>query len=181
LDLQHLAALAQLRTDASATFLAGVLQVASLELLPPLAEVCVAWEALGRRDHELENDPARPPSQTSQADAEVLRVLREARCLEQWLLVDEWLPTTGRIRGRTAADPAIMLGTQNIARQAHRISGMLTEKRSESEKGSSSHVGGKDYDYQLSVLRRGLEGELAALLQQLHRAYGAGAAMNKRV
>ena len=169
LDRQHQAAFTQLRTDASATFLAGVLHVANLDLLPSLAELYAAWDTLGHREHDLENDPARPPSQTSQGDADALRVVREARCLEQWLLVDDWLPKTGRVRGRAANDPSITLGTQNIVMAASRISGMLKEKRQEIDGGSSSQVaiGGmlsKDYDYQLLVFRRGLEGELANLM-----------------
>ena len=137
-----------------ALFLATSLNVNDLGLLAPLERARVAWEAINVRLDAL--------TSTSHA----VGAVREALKLEQWLLADEWLSLTGRIRGGPE-NLMITLRRESLADRARDLAGALLAEASE-------NVG------HIEFLHQTLVSELNTMLQMLHGAFGAGDAMNRR-
>ena len=137
-----------------AMFLATSLNVNDLGLLAPLERTRVAWEAISVRLDAF-------TSTAYEAQA-----VREAMKLEQWLLADEWLSLTGRVRGGPD-DLMITLRRESLADRTRDLVGVLVAEASE-------NVGHTEFLHQTLV------SELNTMLQMLHGAFGAGDAMNKR-
>ena len=137
-----------------AMFLATSLNVNDLGLLAPLERTRVAWEAISVRLEAF----------TSTANE--ARAVREAMKLEQWLLADEWLSLTGRVRGGPD-DLMITLRRESLADRTRDLVGVLLAEVSE-------NVGHTKFLHQTLV------SELNTMLLMLHGAFGAGDAMNKR-
>ena len=143
-----------------AMFLATSLNVNDLGLLAPLERTRVAWEAISVRLEAFIEGVWEPPS------ANEGRAVQEAMKLEQWLLVDEWLSLTGRVRGGPD-DLMITLRRESLADRMHNLEGVLLAE-------APDNVGHTEFLHQTLV------SELNTMLQMLHGAFGAGDAMNKR-
>ena len=159
-----------------AVFLAASLNIADVDLLVPLADACVAWEAI---DASLKAFT----SSVDEADANSLVVrqaVQEAMRLEQWLLADECLSRTPRVRGQDVPH-LIALRRQQLSRLTGEVRPLLAEITKDKVEGSSSSSSSSvTPQYRLHTLHTELVSVLNELLQMLHNLFGAGAAMNGR-
>tara|TARA_B100000795_G_scaffold203438_1_gene157074 strand:- start:46 stop:852 length:807 start_codon:yes stop_codon:yes gene_type:complete len=162
-----------------AVFLAASLNVADVDLLVPLADAGVAWEAI---DESLKAFT----SSVDEAEATSLGVrqtVQEAMRLEQWLLADEWLSRTPRVRGQDV--PLITIRTQQLSRltspaSLRVISCLLAEITKFELEGDHQMQLLAIPQHRLHTLHTELVSVLEDLLQMLHNLFGAGAAMNGR-
>jgi len=106
---------------------------------------------------------------------EVLRTTREALRLQQWLLADDWISSTGRVRSQ--AVPMIDVLRNELGDHVLSLSIELHKVAKERVEGSSSDATATPRILDLS---KALQADLHDLLEQLHAVFGAGAAMNNR-
>ena len=120
----------------------------------------------------------------SDVEVESVRAVQEATRLECWLLVDDWLSLTGRVRRRTD-DPMIDMRRGSVVVHVQKLNRLLDglHRPGDSEwySGGSSSTSDNAIDWgkiqsRLNMLRT----DLGELLQLLHGAFGVGAAMNNR-
>jgi hypothetical protein len=168
------AELRQLSTHVAALFVATSLNLNRLNLLLELERTRLAWQDIQKRLKQM----ARIKAALSEGFPQVLQTIQEAMRLQQWLLVDEWLSRTGRVRTQDInmiAMRRLKMGDLVLA-----LSAKLVEAAKERGAGSSSNSKRTTATPMICDQHKWLAAHLHELLQQFHAAFGAGAAMNNR-
>ena len=176
---QEAAIVAAGRAHVGALFLAASLNVANVDLLAPLADASVAWDAI---DASLKAF-TRSADEAEATSLGMRQAVQEAMRLEQWLLADEWLSRTPRVRGQDV--PLITIRTQQLSRltspaSLRVISCLLAEITKFELEGDHQMQLLAIPQHRLHTLHTELVSVLEDLLQMLHNLFGAGAAMNGR-
>ena len=173
---QEAAIVAAGRAHVGALFLAASLNVADVDLLAPLADASVAWDAI---DASLKAF-TRSADEAEATSLGMRQAVQEAMRLEQWLLADECLSRTPRVRGQDVPH-LIALRRQQLSRLTGEVSPLLAEITKDKVEGSSTRSSSSvTPQYRLQTLHTELVSVLNELLQMLHNLFGAGDAMNGR-
>ncbi|KAL1529396.1 hypothetical protein AB1Y20_000346 [Prymnesium parvum] len=158
-------------TRVAALFVATNLNLSHLDLLPELERARIAWDGIQKSLDAI----ASIEVVLSDDFFEVLRTTREALRLQQWLLADDWISSTGRVRSQ--AVPMIDVLRNELGDHVLSLSIELHKVAKERVEGSSSDV---TTSPRVWDLYHPLKADLHDLLEQLHAVVGAGAAMNNR-